>query len=907
MKLILITFLLLSITSFGQQLAIKGNISDSETKAPIVGAKVMYAPNKGAISDFDGNFSINVEKGLTYELKITFVGYITQTIKVTATDNIAALKILMENEVKEVDEVQVEGKIAKIRETPVAFSDLSAKKISEDLGTRDLPMILNSTPGAYATESGGGVGDARVSIRGFDQRNIAVLVDGVPVNDMENGQVYWSNWDGIGDITRTMQVQRGLGASKLAIVSVGGTMNIITKGIDSKMSAGVKQEVNNYGLFKTSFGYNSGMLKGKWGFSVAGSRKWGSSYADATFDDAYSYFLKVQKRFNKHTLTFGINGAPQSHGQRTLRLPIAVIDQKLAEKVGIDYRHALDSLSLISNAQYTTQTIGERGIRYNPNSGMLNGDVYNERVNFFHKPQLNFTHFWAPNSKLNVSNVAYASFGNGGGTGFKNTIYNRDSINGLLDIQSTFDKNDTFNISPLYSTNEYVSTNYLRASMNNHKWFGILSTLTYKINDNISTLYGIDARYYKGMHYMKVYDLFGGDYAIDNSNQNQAFGMGNTSYGMKREGDTVAYYNDATVLWGGAFAQIEYKKNSWSTFLTGSMSETGYKRVDYFKNKDLVFADTTMIQAVGFGDTVDYNGNKYTINSAEARFATTDQKWYLGSTIKGGANYNLDEKNNIFMNIGYLNIAPKMNTVFDNNNREFLEIKNQKVSSVELGYGFKSKKFASNVNAYYTLWKNKPPSSAYTTADGDYYNINGLDALHMGLELDFIYKITPKIDFEGLASFGDWKTISNNSGNIVDQDGNVVDTFSFSAKNVHVGDAAQIQIGSSLRYEIIKDLYVKLRYTYFTKNYANFDPTTLSGLNANRESWKMPSYALMDFNFGYDFKYKKVKFGLSAGVMNILNAYYITDAQNGTGFDAYSAAVFVGMGRRFNVGLKIGI
>ena len=905
MKLILITFLLLSVTGFSQ-LSIKGNVTDSETKAPLVGAKIMYAPNKGAISDFDGNFSINVEKGLTYELKVTYLGYITQTIKVTATENIPELKILLVNEVKEVEEVQVEGKIAKIRETPVAFSDLSAKKISEDLGTRDLPMILNSTPGAYATESGGGVGDARVSIRGFDQRNIAVLVDGVPVNDMENGQVYWSNWDGLGDITRTMQVQRGLGASKLAIVSVGGTMNIITKGIDSKMSAGVKQEVNNYGLYKTSFGYNSGMLKGKWGFSVAGSKKWGSSYADATFDDAYSYFFKVQKRFNKHTLTFGVNGAPQSHGQRTQKLPIAVVDQKLAEKTGIDYRHALDSLSLISNSQFTTQTIGDRGLRYNPNSGVLNGDIFNEKVNFFHKPQLNFSHFWAANSKLNLSTVAYASFGKGGGTGMKTSYYKRDSINGLLDVQSIYDENSS-KFSSIYSTTEHISSNYSRASMNNHKWFGLLSTLTYTINENISTLFGIDARYYKGSHFQTVYDLMGGEYAIDNSNLNQPNGIANIASSIKRKGDVLAYNNDATVLWGGAFAQIEYKKNSWSTFITGSMSETGYQRIDYFKKKDLVLSDTTLMQAVGYGDTINYNGSDYHNNSAEARFATTDLKWFLGSTIKGGVNYNIDEKNNVFMNLGYLNIAPKMNTVFDNNNKEFYEIKNQKVSSVELGYGFKSKKFASNVNAYYTLWKNKPQNFAQVTPDGDSYNINGLDALHMGIELDFIYKITPKLDFEGLVSLGDWKTISNTTGQVVDQEGNIVDTFSFSAKNVHVGDAAQIQIGSSLRYEIIKDLYLKLRYTYFTKNYANFDPTPLTGLNANRESWQMPSYALMDFNFGYDFKYKKVKFGLSAGVMNILNAYYITDAQNGTGFDAYSAAVFVGMGRRFSVGLKIGI
>jgi hypothetical protein len=400
----------------------------------------------------------------------------------------------------------------------------------------------------------------------------------------------------------------------------------------------------------------------------------------------------------------------------------------------------------------------------------------------------------------------------------------------------------------------------------------------------------------------------GGDYAIDNTDENQQTpSPGNTASSMKRVGDKVSYYNDAFVKWGGLFGQIEYKKDKWSTFLTSSVNETGYQRVDYFKKKDIVLADTTFEQAVGYGDTLDYNGNRYTINSSEARYATTAQKWFTGATVKGGANYNIDKHHNVFFNTGFLSIAPKMNTVFDNNNREFLDIKNQKVYSVELGYGFKSKKFSSNVNGYYTLWRNKPPSYTPTTPDGDSYNINGLDALHKGIELDFIYKILPNLDLEGLASIGDWKTISGSTANIVDQDGNILAVVDFSAKDVHVGDAAQIQYGGSLRYEIIDGLYVKLRYTYFGKNYANFDPTNLVAGNKDRESWQMPNYSLLDFNFGYELKFlKKYRATLSGGVMNILNTVYITDAQNGEGFDASTANVFVGMGRRFNVALKVG-
>ncbi len=902
-NLLLLFYFFFSSSIFAQSSGeINGTIKDALTGETVIGASIVAAEGKGTVTDINGKYSLKLDSG-QYIVTISYVGFEPQKQKVKVGNKPVTLNFSLET--KTLTEVEIVADVAKIRETPVAFSTISIKQIKEELGTRDLPMILNSTPGVYATEQGGGSGDARVSIRGFDQRNVAVMVDGVPVNDMENGQVYWSNWDGLGDITQTMQVQRGLGASKLAIASVGGTINIITKGIDSKFGVSVKQEVNNYGLFKSSFGINSGQLKGGWGITLAGSRKWGNGFADATFDDAWSYFFKIQKRFKKQLLSFSASGAPQSHGQRsTPLLPIAIYSKKLAQDLGVNVD------SVYGASPYTTVFQGERGIKYNSNWGDLNGDVYNEKINYFHKPQFNLSHFWTPNEKLNVSTVLYMSIGKGGGTGLKGSVL-RDTANGQLNFQQAYDYNtSSLAINSFYNPTEHISNTYLRSSVNNHIWYGLISTWNYKINKNVSSLLGIDARYYKGTHYQSVYDLLGGDYTLDFSDKNQPFASVDKNSAIKKVGDKISYYNDAIVMWGGAFAQVEYKKNKWSTFLTATISETGYQRIDYFKKKDLVLPDTIIPQVLGYGDTYTYNGVAYDHNSAEAKTSTTKRKWFLGYTIKGGANYNINEHQNAFLNLGYLNMAPRMNVVFDNNNKTFLHVKNQKVYAIEGGYGFHNAKFATNVNLYYTLWKNKPPSYTPTIPDivnGGVlsYNINGLDALHKGIEIDFIYKLLKNLDVEGIASFGDWKTISGEKVYITNEEGIVQDSVDFSAKDVHVGDAAQIQIGGSVRYEIIKNLYIKPRFTYFAKNYANFDPIKLVGVDKDRESWKMPNYALLDLYAGYNLKYWKLNFDLSAGILNILNATYITDAQNGAKFDPTTATVFVGMGRRFNLGLKI--
>ena len=255
-----------------------------------------------------------------------------------------------------------------------------------------------------------------------------------------------------------------------------------------------------------------------------------------------------------------------------------------------------------------------------------------------------------------------------------------------------------------------------------------------------------------------------------------------------------------------------------------------------------------------------------------------------------------------------MNMAPPFNNVFDNYNHLYANIKNQFVYSAEGGYGLKYRSVAANVNVYYTIWDNKP-FTGYTSTENLYYNVPGLNALHKGVELDVKYQIIKNLEFDGIVSLGDWITTSASTVYITDASGKVLQTIDFSAKNVHVGNAAQDQLSGALRYTIIKGLYIKPRFTYFAKNYANFNPATLVGTNKDHESWKMPNYGLLDFVVGYGMKVWKMKFDFTIGVINVLNTIYISDAQNNyfsmQNYDAASAGVFMGMGRRINTSLRV--
>lgn len=120
-------------------------------------------------------------------------------------------------------------------------------EIALKVGNLEFPEVMNRTPGVYATKQGGGYGDSRISLRGFDQRNTSFLINGQPVNDMENGWVYWSNWQGLTDVASGIQIQRGLGASRLAVPSVGGTVSIFTKAAQMERGASVSNTIGNDG------------------------------------------------------------------------------------------------------------------------------------------------------------------------------------------------------------------------------------------------------------------------------------------------------------------------------------------------------------------------------------------------------------------------------------------------------------------------------------------------------------------------------------------------------------------------------------------------------------------------------------------------------------------------------------
>ena len=207
--------------------SVMGTVYDANSR-PLEGANVVLGgTDLGDTANEAGAYSMLSVPAGTYDLTASFIGYEPITKSIVVGEEDVMTHFILEVSVVALSDVEVLASRASDK-TPVAFTNVSKEEMEVRLGSQDIPMILNTTPSVYATQQGGGAGDARINIRGFNQRNIAVMINGVPQNDMENGWVYWSNWDGVGDTAASIQVQRGLSAVNLATPSIGGTMNIIT-------------------------------------------------------------------------------------------------------------------------------------------------------------------------------------------------------------------------------------------------------------------------------------------------------------------------------------------------------------------------------------------------------------------------------------------------------------------------------------------------------------------------------------------------------------------------------------------------------------------------------------------------------------------------------------------------------
>ena len=362
---------------------VSGTVRDAETNRLLVGANVYLDGTLfGAVTAADGSFKIAQVPPGRYTVTASFVGYTVAKRRIELDGRTAELAMSLAPEVLPGQTIVVTATRARERETPAAFSNLTRRDLRERYTTQDVPMLLQTMPSAYAySDAGNGVGYSYLTIRGFNQKRINVLINGIPHNGPTSHEVYWIDLPDLLANAEDVQVQRGVGSSLYGSAALGGSVNIVTSTYGTDRRVSVEAGAGSFDTRKYSFAFNSGLVDNSYVMYGRFSRIRSDGYRELSWTSLWSYFLGVARYDATMTMHFQVYGGPeQTH------LAYDGVDSTYIRGLATGNRR--------------------RDRRYNPLQ-------YEDELDNFNQPHYELQHDWRLADGVELSNTLYTIKGRG--------------------------------------------------------------------------------------------------------------------------------------------------------------------------------------------------------------------------------------------------------------------------------------------------------------------------------------------------------------------------------------------------------------------------------------------------------------------------------------------------------------
>ncbi|MDQ3019589.1 MAG: TonB-dependent receptor [Bacteroidota bacterium] len=372
------------------------------------------------------------------------------------------------------------------RFTPVTFENIKRAEVERKYWMQDLPMFLNGYTSINSySESGSSMGYSYLSIRGFDQRRISILINGIPQNDPEDHQVYWVD---VADLTASVediQIQRGIGTALYGSSSIGGVVNVKTVDLFKRKFFNLAGGFGNYNSQRYSLEYSSGYVNNGFGFYGKFTKTNTDGYRDLSWSDYWAYFLSAGKLIGKNSsLKINFFGSPVQNHLAYLGVDKAYLNGEITGDKYIDRKY-----------NYLT---------------------YSDETDNYFQPHYELVYNIQPSKNLFITNtISYIN-----GEGFFNTafpvFYGYDFDYFRLD---PFFVSDTTTFNPAYyrrnddgtfyfdSTKGYeiVRSDIITKLTVNNNTYGWFPKVQLKHNNERGTLVlGGEIRYHKSEHFGEV-------------------------------------------------------------------------------------------------------------------------------------------------------------------------------------------------------------------------------------------------------------------------------------------------------------------------------------------------------------------------------------------------------------------
>ena len=754
------------------------------------------------------------------------------------------------------------------------MQDGSAQNVSSVLGAGRDPFLSAASFHFNAV---------RFRIRGYDADLFATYMNGVPMENLDNGFTPYGLWGGLNDVLRNRDQIHGLKANPYAMGDIGGMTYFDTRASRQRKQTSIQYAASNRNYFnRIMLTHSTGLNKNGWAFTLSGSRRWAEEgYTDGTYYDGYSAFVAVDKKINdRHLLSFTGIVTPTENGRQ-----------------GGSVREMLD----IADDNF-----------YNPYWGYQNGKKRNASVAKTTQPVFILSHDWKINDKMSLSTAAAYIFGKRSVSGLDwyNAAdprpdyyrylpsYQLDSSLRAQQLQMM--KADVnlrqINWDNLYNTN-YGSTQtinnvngipgntvtgkrshyILENRIINTNRFNFNTTLNYALGKHTDLTAGASFQYQKNHYYKEVEDLLGGDFYIDlnqfaerdfgndpNANQNDL----NRPNRLLGVGDKFGYNYEIEIKKAAVWAQSIVKFN----------------KIDFFASAEYSYTD--------FFRTGNVKVGLFPNNS----FGKSKVQQFHNYTVKAGATYKMDGRNYFFANGAYMTRAPFFENAFiAPRTRDAVQdnLTEEKIASAEAGYVLNAPKLKLRFTGYYTQMRDQ--MNVLTFYHDEYrnfvnYAISGIDKDHYGIEFGVDAKIYKGLSLNAGAAIGRFYYTSRQNATVtVDNSATIVSKDIIYSENFRV-PTPQEAYTIGLDYRSPKFWFINVNFNYFDNMWLDYNPLrrtegAVSGVSPSDPLWntilgqeRLQSQYTLDAFAGYSwlmnnkFKMKKRTFLVfNVGVNNILN------------------------------------
>jgi hypothetical protein len=780
-----------------------------------------------------------------------------------------------------------------------------------DGGSQNVSSLLTAGRDPFHSAASFNFSAVRFKVRGYDNDLFSTYMNGIPMDNLDNGFTPYGLWGGLNDVMRNRDVSWGLNTSTFTYGDIGSNTNI-----DSRASRQRAQTSISYALSNRNYDnrimltHSTGLSKKGWAFTVSGSRRWaGEGYVPGTYYSGWGYFVAIDKRIGQnHLLSLTTFGAPTENGRQGASVP------EMIELAGTHY--------------------------YNPNWGYQNGVKRNASIGRSNQPVIILTHDFRINNNTTLTTAAGYSFGNRSITALDwynaadpRPDYYRylpsytsiwasapDPVQGQMvydlmknDInyrQINWDKLYTINRDsyatinnangiPGNSVSGHRSRYIIEERIINTQRFNINSTINTKLTDNIDLTGGASYQMQINHYYKKVDDLLGGDfyvnlnqfaerdYPVDN-NANQ-FDLDHPNR-ILYKGDKFGYDYNINISKASGWAQGVFKFSKIDVFVAGQLSHTQFYRDGKVRNG--LFPN----DSYGKGDI-----NKFTN--------------YAG---KGGITYKIDGRNYVYANGSYMTRAPYFENIYISprtRNGQQDDVKSETIYTAEGGYIMNAPKLKIRIGGYYTHFADgMDVMSFYHDSYQNFVNyaISGIDKLHFGGEFGVEAKLTNSLTLNAAAAIGRYYYDSRQKAIItVDNNASILGEQIIYAKDFRVPSTPQEAYSLGLTYRSPKFWFISITGNHFDESWLSFNPLRRSydalkfvakdgaAYHEIFDQTKFDPQYTLDFFGGYSWKLprayeinrKPTFLVFNLGVNNILNNKdIITGGYEQLRFDAQTAA-----------------